>query len=102
MIIVLTSTAPPQLSDLDRLDRLHAELHGDIATARLDGLCRLCRAGDDDHLWLDIDAARTVGAELTADDSFVDRFDAMIAFARESGWVDETGTHVRAHVTAAG
>lgn len=97
MIIVLTSTAPPQLSDLGRFDRLHAELHGDMSAARLDDLCR---AGDDDHVWLDIDAARSVGAELADDASFASDFDAMIAFARRSGWVDESGTHVRAHVVA--
>ena len=99
MIIVLTSTAPPQLSDLDRFDRLHAELHGEISAVQLDGLCR---AGDDDHVWLDIDAARETGSELAADDSFAGSFDAMIAFARDHGWVDEAGTHVRAHVIAAG
>jgi len=98
MIIVLTSTDAPGLTDLDRFDRLHAELHGDRGTARFDDLCR---PGDDDHVWLDIVAARQAGVLMAADPAFGDRFDAMIAGARRSGWVDEAGTHVRAHVQPA-
>jgi len=99
MIIVLTSTDAPGLTDLDRFDRLHAELHGDLGVARFDDLCR---QGDDDHVWLDIEAARRAGARESADPSFGDQFDAMISYARASGWVDGAGTHVRAHVQPAG
>ena len=99
MIIVLTPTDPPRLADLDRFDRLHAEVHGDVRTARL-GV--LCRTGDDEHVWLDIAAARREGAESADDPGFADGFDEMITFARNSGWVDEAGTHVRAHVEPAG
>lgn len=99
MIIVLTPTDPPRLTDLDRFDRLHADVHGDVRTARLDGLCR---AGDGEHVWLDIAAARREGAASADDPGFADRFDAMITFARDSGWVDDDGTHVRAHVESAG
>ncbi len=99
MIIVLTSSDAPSLTDLDRFDRLHAELHGDLDAARLDALCR---PGDDDHVWLDIAAARHAGALAASDPAFGDQFDAMISYARRSGWVDEAGTHVRAHVEPAG
>jgi len=95
MIIVLTSTEPPQLTDLDRFDRLHAELRGEVHDARLDDLCR---PGDSQHVWLDIAAARSAGIALTDDPTFAERYDEMIAYARGSGWVDDAGTHVRAHV----
>jgi len=98
MIIVLTSTDAPSLTDLDRFDRLHAELHGDLDDARLDGLCR---AGDDDHVWLDIGAAREAGVRTADEPTFGEQFDGMIASARRSGWVDDAGTHVRAHIQPA-
>lgn len=97
MIIVVRSSEPPQLTDLDRFDRLHAERHGALDEVRLDGLCR---PGDGEHVWLDIGAARETGARTTGDPTFGEQFDAMIAYARSSGWVDEAGTHVRAHLEA--
>ncbi len=99
MIIVLSSTEPPRLTDLERFDRLHAELHGDIDDARLEALCR---SGDSDHVWLDISAARAVGSDAADDPGFAEQYDAMIAYAGRSGWLDDAGTHVRAHVQPAG
>ncbi len=99
MIIVLTPTEPPRLTDLDRFDRLHAEVHGDVDDVRLGELCRPC---DAEHVWLDIDAARDTGVAAADDPAFAEQYNAMIAYARSSGWVDDGGTHVRAHVERAG
>lgn len=99
MIIVLSSTEPPRLTDLGRFDRLHAAVRGDVGAVRLGALCR---PGDDEHVWLDVGAAREAGAAATGDAEFAEQYDAMIAYAAKSGWVDDAGTHVRAHVEPAG
>lgn len=98
MIVVLSSTEPPRLIDLDRLDRLHAELDGDLAAAQLGDHCRVA---DADHVWLDVAAARAAGVAASNDTTFAEQFDAMIAYATAKGWLDDDGTHVRAHVERA-
>lgn len=99
MIVILAANVAPRLTDLDRFDRLHAELHGELDDAHLEPLCR--RGDDPDHVWLRIAEARARGADASSDDEFVTGFDAMIAFATSKGWVDEDRTHVRAHVEPA-
>ncbi len=98
MIVVLAANAAPRLTDLDRFDRIHAELHGDLDDARLEPLCR--RGDAPDHVWLRIAEARARGADASSNDEFVAGFDAMIAFATSKGWVDDDATHVRACVEA--
>jgi hypothetical protein len=98
MIIELGPTEPPRLTDLDRLDRLHALLDGSLDVARLDDLCE---RADDEHVWLDVARARAIGVETANDPAFADGFDAMIDYATSKGWLDEAGTHVRAHVETA-
>lgn len=98
MIVVLDPNEPPRLADLDRLDRLHAEVRGTLAAARLG---ELCERADDEHVWLHVDRARAVGAEMSDDPSFGDGFDAMIGYAATKGWLNDAGTHVRAHVESA-
>jgi hypothetical protein len=56
---------------------------------------------DGDHVWLDIAQLRA-GAEASlpadADDGWTAGFDGMIGFATKSGWVNDAGTKVRAHI----
>jgi hypothetical protein len=56
---------------------------------------------DGDHVWLDIAQLRA-GAEasLPADavDGWTAGFDGMIAYATKSGWMNDEGTRVRAHI----
>ncbi len=99
MIITLSADADPQLTDLDRFDRLHAVCEGAVGAMRMGDLCR---AHDDgEHVWLDVAAARSAGAAASDDPAFGEQYDAMIAFAAKHGWLDEAGTHVRAHIEAA-
>jgi hypothetical protein len=95
VIVQLSSREPPHLSDLDRLDRLHAEADGP-----LDQMLRgpLCEPDDDGaHVWLDVAAARAIGITEIGDD-FGPQFDGMIAYATTRGWLNDAATHVRAHL----
>lgn len=100
MILLLSPDVPPVLSDVERLDRLHAESPGPLAEMMTGSLCRF----DDDgaHVWLDIAVARAAGVEAACergdDDEWPGNYDAMIAYAASKGWTDGGGTHVRAHV----
>ena len=83
-----------ELHEADDLQRLHVELVGGdepgAAAAALGDLGRV----DGEHAWLDIAALRAAGP---ADPGWVERFDAMIEYARSKGWTDGAGA-VRAHV----
>ena len=99
MIVRLSPVALPELDDLDRLDRLHAECPGRPQAAQLAAWCRL----DDDaeHLWLDIDACRELG-RAAGGDGWVEQYDAMMAYATSKGWTNDAATHVRAHIEPTG
>lgn len=104
MIVRLHRDADPELVDLDRLDRLHAEAPGPLADVRMSDWCRA--APDDDaaagtHVWLDVAACRSIGT-TAAGDAWGEQYDAMIAYATTKGWTNEAGTDVRAHVEHTG
>lgn len=99
MIVVLDPNEPPRVTDLERLDRLHAEVHGTLDAARLDDLCE---RADDEHVWLHVDRARAIGDGAASDPAFGAGFDAMIGYATSKGWLNDAGSHVRAHVERAG
>jgi hypothetical protein len=101
MIVRLSSTLAPELVDLDRLDRLHAE-PADDADVHDFLLADWCRLDDDgEHLWLDIDACRRLG-RAERGDAWADQYDGMIAYARTKGWTDAADTGVRAHIRPVG
>jgi hypothetical protein len=99
MIIVLRADSPPRLTDAERLDRLHAEIDGELAddgdVTQYDEF--VCPA-DVDHVWVDIDWLRTSGVALVGDADYATNFDAMIAYATTKAWLDESGRCVRAHI----
>jgi len=99
MIVLLATDVPPTLTDVERLDRLHAESPGPLADMMVGSLCRFDPDGE--HVWLDIAVARAAGADVSDDDGWTERFDAMITYATSKGWTDDVGTHVRAHVEMA-
>lgn len=96
MIVRLSPDAAPELTDVDRLDRLHAESPGPLTDMTSGPLCRF--DDDGEHVWLDVAVARRAGAEQTADEDWTAGYDGMIAYAASKGWIDADGTHVRAHV----
>ena len=99
MIIVLRADSPPRLTDADRLDRLHAEIDGELADeAHVTQYDEFVRPADDDHVWVDIDWLRTSGVAQVGDADYATKFDAMIAYATTKGWLDESGRCVKSHI----
>ena len=94
MIIILSPDQQPTLTDIERLDRLHAECTGELTEMATGDLCRF----GDDHVWLDVAIARSLGEQSSTDPEWPAKFDGMIGYAASKGWLDEAGTHVRAHV----
>ena len=56
-----------------------------------------------DAAWLDVAALRVLAllAAGDGDGNQAKGFDAMIAYAREHGWLSPGGTHMQAHVSGA-
>ncbi len=100
MIVLLRSDAAPELTDATNLRGLHAELAGvgDPAAVRWGDLCG--PGPDPDHVWVSIDRLRA--AVLDADPASAEAFDGVIAYASGKGWLDESGSSVRAHVERLG
>jgi hypothetical protein len=95
MIILLRGDAAPRLTDADRLDRLHAECDTELGLVQFD---EFVRPADDGHVWIDVEWLRTAGQAQVGDPDFTSKFDGMIAYAAGKGWLDDSGTAVRAHI----
>lgn len=54
-------------------------------------------ATDEGAVWLDVDELRRRAAPGGAG-GWAERYDAMIAYARGKGWLDDSGRLVRAHI----
>lgn len=96
MIIDLTAHHPPKLVEPERVDRLHAVAHGDPKEMHYDDFVQ--EGPDWDHVWVDIGLLRTNALAQVDDPGFPARFEAMIAYATEKGWLNALGTRVRAHL----
>ncbi len=100
---VAGTPAQPQVSieehdDCTRLHVVTAELDEATAGAVLD-ISGLGRPGTSGHVWLDIAALRARSHSAAPD--WPERFDAMIAYAERSGWLNPHGNLVAAHITSA-
>lgn len=52
---------------------------------------------DGEHVWLDIPLLKALSPKA-ADLEWADGFDGVMAYAGSKGWIDETGSRVRAHI----
>jgi hypothetical protein len=91
-----------ELAEPNDLKRLHvAVAHG----SDRDEVARLLTStgaghlveGDDDHMWVDRGWLRKK-AEGRVSGRWSEDFDHLVTKAREHGWIDDDGTHLRAHV----
>lgn len=56
-----------------------------------------CGVVDEDHVWVDVDVIRRLARFSTGEGWDAD-FAAMVAYARDHGWLDEQANRIRAHV----
>lgn len=71
-------------------------VRGDDASA-IDTVGRL---EDADTAWIQIEAVRKLAGEA-ADQTWEDGYDAMLAYAREKGWLHDARREIQAHVERA-
>lgn len=94
LFVDLTSVHVEDADDLGRLEvwsrgRRRSELPPILASVE----------GDDDHIWIDISCLRDLGG-LGRDAKWHRQFDEMITYAASHGWIDSTGSAVRAHIVS--
>ncbi|HUR75949.1 MAG TPA: hypothetical protein VMZ00_16825 [Sporichthya sp.] len=96
MIVVVDGKAGQvSMSEPENLRGLSVQLRActDHAAVLLGTLGRL----DGAHVWLDIDALRAL-SPMADDPEWVTGFNGVMKFAESQGWIDDTGTRVRAHL----
>jgi hypothetical protein len=94
-----TTRLDVRLDEPDDCRRFHVAAHGDADPDRLGRVLADHGSGrlDGDDVWVQVEAVRRlaagrVGAGWESD------FAAMLEFARSKGWIDASGTAIRAHV----
>ena len=107
MIVSVDLTTTPPVVGLDEPDdcrRFHVAARGaaDNDGAGADGLARtLTEHGlgrlDGDDVWVQVEAVRGLAAGRVGA-SWQSDFAAMLAYARDKGWLDASATSIRAHV----
>ena len=79
----------------------HVEVAGgDVTDGRLETVLAPHGRLHDDHAWIAVDAVAALAGEA-ADDRWRAGFEGMVAYARASGFLDASGTAIRAHLEAA-
>jgi hypothetical protein len=73
---------------------------GDVDDERLAGVLAPHGRLDDDHAWIDVDAVVTLAGDAV-DEAWRQGFDAMVAYARDKGFLSHDGTAIRAHLQPA-
>jgi hypothetical protein len=82
------------LIDAENLKALSVQLrHCDATNAQLGDLGRI----EGEHAWLDIAQLRAL-SPLAEDQEWNEGFEATMAYADSKGWVNDSGTEVRAHL----
>lgn len=87
----------PELADADNFTAFHVEGAGASATELLTALGELALPGADDHVWLSALGVAGLAGE-TAAGEWITKFDGMCTYAESKGWMNEQGTHIRAHI----
>jgi len=73
---------------------------GDVGDERLVAVLAPHGRLDGDHAWIDVDAVTALAGDA-ADDDWRAGFDGMVAYARDKGFLDVSGTAIRAHLEPA-
>lgn len=94
-------TGAVALHDIDGVTGFHvAVAGGDVTDDRLAAVLAPHGRLDGDHAWIEVDAVVALAGDA-ADDRWREAFDGMVAYAREKGFMDDSGTAIRAHLEPA-
>jgi hypothetical protein len=89
--------------DVDNLSRLHLAL-GEVTDEEASDVLETAGLGrilDADTAYLDAAALRTAAEVRATAPDWADRWEAMVAGAREKGWLSEDGARIQVHVESA-
>ncbi len=100
MRIVLSPSAEPVVTGVDDLTSLDVLAPAEIPAAALPDRLGSLGTVEGDHAWLDVDRLRERGRP--DDEQWVAGFEGMLGYAAGQGWLDASGTAVRAHLTGRG
>jgi hypothetical protein len=95
-------TGELSLEEPDDFTRFHVEVPGNRSPEEVAALLQHRDVGrpvegDPDRVWISVEAVRHLSAGAVGED-WSSGFEGMLAYARSKGFLDEPGTHVRAHV----
>ena len=98
MIIRVSEVGAVVIEDHDLFTGFHVEAPaGHVAEDVAALLGEGARADGGQHVWIGADAVRHWVADL-ATPEWEEGFSEMIAYASGRGWMDDAGTHLRAHL----
>jgi hypothetical protein len=89
--------------DVDELNRLHLAL-GEVTDEEADQALRdagLGRLQDAETGFVDIDALRAAASAQSSAPDWAQRWEGMVAYARDKGWVGDDGASLQVHVESA-
>ncbi|MCB9596878.1 MAG: hypothetical protein H6719_29415 [Sandaracinaceae bacterium] len=85
------------LEQPDVFTQFHVAATGGDAAAVVAALGADGKAADDEHVFVAVESIRAWARGRVGDDWEVG-FGKMVDYARSKGWLDEAGTHIRAHL----
>jgi hypothetical protein len=96
IVVVDGASGEVRMDDAENLRGLSVELR-ECGATQADALLGSLGLLDGEHVWLDIAALRAL-SPLAADPEWVAGYDGVISYAETKGWIDDTGSRVRAHI----
>ncbi len=100
MRIVLSRAADPEVTGVDELTSLDVLAPPDIPADQLTDRLRPLGTVEGGHAWLDVAQLRAHGRP--DDEEWVAGFEGMVGYAAGQGWLDASGSAVRAHLSGRG
>ncbi|MEU9880921.1 hypothetical protein [Streptomyces phaeochromogenes] len=98
LIHVFPARQHAEVRQVDDLGRFSVVVAGDASEEELErALTPLARLESRTHAWVYIERLRAACGR-DDDAAWSQAFEAMVGFAASKGWVDETGTALRAHL----